>query len=93
MARFGGNESLNPNECSELDSSSGSDDEDGRRRGRSAMDDGKKKKRGRRSRFDEDEDYMDDENNVEYGGWTRSELFRIEKAALLFGYVYIFSLS
>ena len=90
VARFGGNESLNPNECSELDSSSGSDDEDGRRRGRSAMDDGKKKKRGRRSRFDEDEDYMDDENNVEYGGWTRSELFRIEKAALLFGYVYIF---
>merc|ERR1711994_509933 len=59
VARFGGNESLNPNECSELDSSSGSDDEDGRRRGRSAMDDGKKKKRGRRSRFDEDEDYMD----------------------------------
>ena len=92
VARFGGNESLNPNECSELDSSSGSDDEDGRRRGRSAgQDDGKKKKRGRRSRFDEDEDYMDDENNVEYGGWTRSELFRIEKAALLFGYVHIFS--
>ena len=91
VARFGGNESLNPNECSELDSSSGSDDEDGRRRGRSAgQDDGKKKKRGRRSRFDEDEDYMDDENNVEYGGWTRSELFRIEKAALLFGYVHIF---
>merc|ERR1712045_837094 len=87
VARFGGNESLNPNECSELDSSSGSDDEDGRRRGRSAgQDDGKKKKRGRRSRFDEDEDYMDDENNVEYGGWTRSELFRIEKAALLFGW-------
>merc|ERR1712088_1072564 len=28
----------------------------------------------------------DDENNVEYGGWTRSELFRIEKAALLFGW-------
>merc|ERR1712045_839068 len=53
VARFGGNESLNPNECSELDSSSGSDDEDGRRRGRSAgQDDGKKKKRGRRSRFD-----------------------------------------
>ena len=92
VARFGGNESLNPNECSELDSSSGSDDEDGRRRGRSAgQDDGKKKKRGRRSRFDEDEDYMDDENNVEYGGWTRSELFRIEKAALLFGYVHICS--
>ena len=89
VARFGGNESLNPNECSELDSSSGSDDEDGRRRGRSAgQDDGKKKKRGRRSRFDEDEDYMDDENNVDYGGWTRSELFRIEKAALLFGYVF-----
>merc|ERR1712025_825902 len=57
------------------------------RRGRSAgKDDGKKKKRGRRSRFDEDEDYMDDENNVDYGGWTRSELFRIEKAALLFGW-------
>merc|ERR1711990_449793 len=35
VARFGGNESLNPNECSELDSSSGSNDEDGRRRGRS----------------------------------------------------------
>ena len=85
VARFGGNESLDPRECSELDSSSGSDDDD-LRRGRSAgKDDGKKKKRGRRSRFDFDEDYMDDENNVEYGGWTRSELFRIEKAALLFG--------
>ena len=90
VARFGRTtgESLDPRQCSELDSSSGSDDEDGMRRGRSAgKDDGKKKKRGRRSRFDFDEDYMDDENTVDYGGWTRSELFRIEKAALLFGYV------
>merc|ERR1712141_646050 len=37
VARFGGNESLDPRECSELDSSSGSDDdESGMRRGRSA---------------------------------------------------------
>merc|ERR1712226_60060 len=89
VARFGRTtgESLDPRQCSELDSSSGSDDEDGMRRGRSAgKDDGKKKKRGRRSRFDFDEDYMDDENTVDYGGWTRSELFRIEKAALLFGW-------
>ena len=89
IKRFTGNESIDPRDMakygSDLDSSSGSDDDD-LRRGRSAgKDDGKKKKRGRRSRFDFDEDYMDDENNVEYGGWTRSELFRIEKAALLFG--------
>merc|ERR1712141_762389 len=90
IKRFTGNESIDPRDMakygSDLDSSSGSDDDD-LRRGRSAgKDDGKKKKRGRRSRFDFDEDYMDDENNVEYGGWTRSELFRIEKAALLFGW-------
>ena len=92
VARFGRNESKLACEMragSDMDSSSGSDyDESGMRRGRSAgKDDGKKKKRGRRSRFDFDEDYMDDDNNVEYGEWTRSELFRIEKAALLFGYV------
>merc|ERR1712018_268027 len=45
VARFGGNESLDPRECSELDSSSGSDDDD-LMRGRSAgKDDRVKKKR------------------------------------------------
>lgn len=89
VARFGRNETLDPRALDSNSSSGSDDDELGIRRGRSAGNDEKiKKKRGRKSRFDFDEDYMDDESNVEYGTWTRSELFRIEKAALLFGYVF-----
>ena len=40
--------------------------------------------RGRES----DEDYMEDERDVEYGSWSKSELFRMEKSVLTFGYVF-----
>ena len=67
MKRFGGNESLNPRDVSDLDSSSDSDDE--LRRGRSR---GKNRRRRRR---EDDDDYMEDEREVDYGEWTKRELF------------------
>ena len=71
---------------SDLESDSDLSDEDGsgggRRRGRDK--DGKKGRKGRR-RFDDDEDFMEDERDVAYGSWTKSELCRIEKATMLFG--------
>ena len=78
IQRFGGNESLDPRDVSDLDTSSDSDDD--LRRGRSKN----KKKRGRRG-FDDDEDYMEDERDVEYGCWSKRELFRIENHLLAFG--------
>ena len=30
---------------------------------------------------------MEDERDVEYGSWSKSELFRMEKSVLTFGYV------
>jgi chromodomain-helicase-DNA-binding protein 7 len=83
IQRFGGHDSLDPREVSDLDTSSDSDEEGGVRRGRSKS----KKLTGRRGRraFDFDDDYMEDERDVAYGSWTKSELFRIEKAVMLFG--------
>ena len=34
---------------------------------------------------DDDEDYMEDEREVEYGSWGKAELFRLEKSVLTFG--------
>lgn len=81
IQRFGGHDAVDPRDVSDLDSSSDSDEE-GVRRGRS-----KSKKTGRRGRrtFDFDDDYMEDERDVPYGTWTKSELLRIEKAVMLFG--------
>ena len=81
IQRFGGHDAVDPRDVSDLDSSSDSDEE-GVRRGRS-----KSKKMGRRGRrtFDFDDDYMEDERDVPYGTWTKSELLRIEKAVMLFG--------
>ena len=76
IQRFGGHESLDPRDVSELDSSS--DDDDDSRRGR------RKNLRSRRGR-DDDEDYMEDDGEVEYGGWTKKELFRIESSLLAYG--------
>jgi chromodomain-helicase-DNA-binding protein 7 len=89
IQRFGGHDAIDPREVSDLDSTSDSDEEGGGggvRRGRSKS---KKLGSGRRGRrpFDFDDDYIEDERDVAYGSWTKSELFRIEKAVMLFGYV------
>lgn len=83
IQRFGGNESLDPREVSELDTSedSGGDD-DGLRRGRSKS---QKKLRSNRRRRDSDDEYMEDDRDVEYGHWSKSVLFRVEKGMLAFG--------
>ncbi len=81
LQRFGGNDALNPDDCSELDSSSDSDDDGRGRKGKKQL---RSSRRGRRG-FDDDEDYMEDERDVEYGEWPKHELFRIEKALLAFG--------
>ncbi|QQP37777.1 Uncharacterized protein FKW44_018168, partial [Caligus rogercresseyi] len=70
IQRFGGHDSLDPQDVSELDSDSDSDGESS------------KKKRGR----DYDDDYMEDERDVVYGSWSKNELFRIEKALMAFGW-------
>ncbi len=76
IQRFGGHDNLDPRDVSDLDSSSDSDEEGRGRRGR---------RRRRRRGFEEDEDYMEDERDVEYGHWTKKELFRIETQLLAFG--------
>jgi hypothetical protein len=35
-----------------------------------------KSRRSRRGGWEEDEDFMEDERDVEYGSWTKNELFR-----------------
>lgn len=77
IQRFGGHENLDPSNVSDLDSSDDSDEEG--RRG------GGKRRSSRRRRGDDDEDYMEDEREVEYGTWSKSELFRLEKSFLTFG--------
>jgi chromodomain-helicase-DNA-binding protein 7 len=37
---------------------------------------GGKSRRSRRGAWEEDEDFMEDERDVEYGSWTKNELFR-----------------
>ena len=83
ISRFGGNDNLNPENLSDLESSSDSDDEGGGRggKGKKAL---RSSKRGR-YRPEEDEDYMEDERDVEYGEWPKHELFRIEKSLLAYG--------
>ena len=80
IQRFGGHENLDPAQCSDLDSS---DDSDG---GGGLTGRGKRKGRhSRRGRGEDDEDYMEDEREIEYGMWSKAELFKLEKAFLAFG--------
>ena len=82
ISRFGGNDNLNPENLSDLESSSDSDEEGGGRgKGKKAL---RSSKRGR-YRPEEDEDYMEDERDVDYGEWPKHELFRIEKSLLAYG--------
>ena len=34
----------------------------------------------------DDDDYMETERDVEYGSWSKSDLFRLEKAVMTFGW-------
>jgi chromodomain-helicase-DNA-binding protein 7 len=81
---FGGDGILDPRQVSELDSSDDSDGAGGLT-GRA----GKNRRSNRNSRRgrgrESDEDYMEDERDVEYGSWSKSELFRMEKSVLTFG--------
>ena len=77
--RFGGHDNLDPRNVSDLDSSD-SDSEGGGRGGRN-----KRRSTRRRGRDDDDEDYMEDEREVEYGMWSKAELFRLEKSILTYG--------
>ena len=81
---FLGDGILDPRQVSELDSSDDSDGAGGLT-GRA----GKNRRSNRNSRRgrgrESDEDYMEDERDVEYGSWSKSELFRMEKSVLTFG--------
>lgn len=83
---FGGHDGLDPRQVSEMDSSDDSDGAGGLT-GRA----GKNRRSNRNSRRgrgrESDEDYMEDERDVEYGSWSKGELFRMEKSVLTFGYV------
>lgn len=89
IQRFGGHETLDPREVSDLDSSSdsGGDEEGGGGGGGKSDRKGRRsgRKRGRGIEFDDD--FMEDERDVEYGTWNKNELFRIEKGLLAYGYV------
>uniref|UniRef100_A0A0K2SWV2 Chromodomain-helicase-DNA-binding protein 7 n=1 Tax=Lepeophtheirus salmonis TaxID=72036 RepID=A0A0K2SWV2_LEPSM len=78
IQRFGGHDSLNPQDVSDLDSDSDSDSDS--RKGRKCR--SSKKRRGK----DYDDDYMEDERDVVYGSWSKNELFRIEKSLMAFGW-------
>lgn len=83
IKRYGHDDALM--EISELESTSDSD-EDGnigeRTRGRG----GKRiKGKQRRSRRGVDEDFHVDDGIVDYGRWSRSECYKIEKGLLTFG--------
>ena len=84
ISRFGGNDNLNPENLSDLESSSDSDEDGGGGRGGKGKKALRSSKRGR-YRPEEDEDYMEDERDVEYGEWPKHELFRIEKSLLAYG--------
>merc|ERR1712226_192500 len=78
IQRFGGHDNLDPG--SDLDSS----DSEG---GSGLTGRGKRKGRhSRRGRGEDDEDYMEDEREIEYGMWSKGELFKLEKAFLAFGW-------
>ena len=34
----------------------------------------------------DDDDYMETERDVEYGSWSKADLFRLEKAVMTFGW-------
>ena len=44
------------------------------------------RRRGRRGWEDDDDDYNEDERDVEYGSWSKNDLFRLEKAVMTYGW-------
>ena len=87
---------IQPNQLpSDLDSSDEDDDRESRTRDqrikdklRSLKHGGKsERRRGRRSQWDmDDDDYMEEERDVEYGTWAKNDLFRLEKAVMTYGW-------
>ena len=80
---------------SDLDSSDDDEDRESRSRDqrikdklRSLKHGGKsERRRGRRSQWDmDDDDYMEEERDVEYGTWAKNDLFRLEKAVMTYGW-------
>merc|ERR1719509_668787 len=45
-----------------------------------------RKKKGRSMWDGDDDDYMETERDVEYGSWSKADLFRLEKAVMTFGW-------
>jgi chromodomain-helicase-DNA-binding protein 7 len=75
---------------SELETTSNSDEEPGVPSTRSKV--AGRKDRSRRSlrrsrRGNYDEDFAPEEGEVEYGAWTKTECFKVEKGLMTFGYV------
>ena len=44
------------------------------------------RRRGRRGWEDDDDDYNEDERDIEYGSWSKNDLFRLEKAVMTYGW-------
>jgi chromodomain-helicase-DNA-binding protein 7 len=76
-----GNETLDPSNVSDLDTTSDSDEDESRRGRKKGL---RSSRRGRRQ-DDDDEDFMEDDRELEYGEWTKRELFRIEASLLSYG--------
>ena len=46
---------------------------------------GSRRRRGR-GWEDDDDDYNEDERDIEYGSWSKNDLFRLEKAVMTYGW-------
>ena len=46
---------------------------------------GSRRRRGR-GWGDDDDDYNEDERDIEYGSWSKNDLFRLEKAVMTYGW-------
>lgn len=75
---------------SDLETTSNSDEETGAPSTRSKV--AGRKDRSRRSlrrsrRGNYDEDFAPEDGEVDYGAWTKTECFKVEKGLMTFGYV------
>lgn len=83
-------------DVSDLETTSNSDEEPGAPSTRSKV--AGRKDRSRRSlrrsrRGNYDEDFAPEDGEVEYGAWTKTECFKVEKGLMTFGYVGSFKFS
>lgn len=80
-------------DVSDLETTSNSDEEPGAPSTRSKV--AGRKDRSRRSlrrsrRGNYDEDFAPEDGEVEYGAWTKTECFKVEKGLMTFGYANLF---